>query len=227
MIERLIRRILKQQIDQVFRDREALVTFLRAQGHTAEADETALVDQLIKQPPEVYQDLARLNQKFPNIAVVLGPESEHDKQPLSDLAGIVSADDAAAIGAPGLEGQPIYAALATPNIHLYVHATHPDVAIVLLELLRSFVLLMHPALQAAGATRLGVAAKGLEPLNLDTVGPDYIFRRVLQLALLVPVTAIPTIADDGTFNSIAGLHVAGGSTSSGGNATTLITTGTG
>lgn len=224
MIERVIHRLLETKIQEIADDLTKLRVFLRANNIVSD-EEDKLVEAFRQTPLSVYQDLARAHQKFPNICIVLGQESEYDPRGtfLNDFGEFIDSETAAALEYAGAEGDPVYSSIYSREYHLHVHAQHPDMAIVGYELAKLLLSLARPLFNEMGVLNTQLAGRGLEPIPMSESGGDFIFRRVLVFRALEASSIIDLTSTFGTFTSIAGLHVAGGSTSDVGNARTLVT----
>lgn len=222
MLERYLKRSLEAKMAEVAQDRDTLTAFLRANRHIREAEDEALVDLFLATPPKVYQDLARAHEKFPNVCIILGPEREVEEAE-NNLIELASAEQADELGIPGLVDVPILGSLMNKELHLYIHAVHPDVAILTYELTKMFMLLSVHDIQAqTGASFASMAGTGLDPIPASEAGGDFIFRRLLRTTFLELFQVAQPGVPIGEYSSIAGLHTAGGSTSSVGNAKTLV-----
>lgn len=223
MLERFLQRVLNEGLQNMAQNTEDLRVFLRSQNRLGDAEEDKLVSVFTETPFEVYQDLARAWQRFPNVCIVLGPESEMDNRGvfLGDIGGVVSAEEAALLEAPSAAGAGYSTSIYQRAYHLYVHALHPDVCIVGYEIVKRLLALARPALNEAGVMNTKISGQGIEPIPRQEAGADHIFRRIVKFDAIEPFEVVE-LEPLASFSSIAGLHIDGGSTSDVGNVTTLV-----
>ena len=222
MLERLIYTLLDDQIQRLAANPDKLRLLLRHQNRLSSAEEDALVEAFSKTPFKVFHDLAQAHQTFPNICIVLGQEEE-DREALGDLGGVLTLADAQMLEEPAAADQDYLASLYSRRYDLYVHAMHPDMVIAGYDIAKMLLTFARREFSAEGALNTKISGSGLTPIPLDDGRADFIFRRVLHFTALETFGVVDLDGLGGLFSSVGGLHVAGGSTSSPGSVTTLVT----
>lgn len=222
MLERLLRRLLLDGISRLSEDTSRLVTYFAAQNRL-EADEVNRLREVFERtPPAVYQQLARTDVKFPCYTIHLSGEAEHIPGTfLGDFAGVLSQEQAEALGNLTLEGGEHLGSFYMKDYQIIAHSPHPDTTIALYELSKYFIQRGKGLLSDQGVLNTKLSGGDMAPLSNEQWGPDYIFRRRLSVQLIelheVVGDLLPPI------RTIDGLRVSVGSTISANGVKTLVT----
>lgn len=225
MLERLLKRLLLDGIVRLAEDPSRLTTYFAAQNRL-DAEEIAKLSEVFeKTPPNVYQNLARTDVKFPCYTIHLSSEAEHIPGTfMGDLAGFIDSDQAAAFDNAALEGGELLGSFYTKDFQIIAHSIHPDLTIALYELSKYFIQRGKTLLTDQGVLNTKLSGGDIAPLSAGEYGPDFIFRRRLSVQLLelheVVGDVLPPI------RSVAGLRVSSGSTISANGVKTLVTVST-
>lgn len=212
MLERLLYRELKNQIDNITDD--DLRTFFSSQQRfsTGEVDKVQQV--FSAQRPSVVLGYPRRDVNLPVYSIQLSNEREY--QPgtfLGDFLGGIQEEELAELGGePALLGGDLYGAMYMRELHILVYSVHPDTCLYMYELAKRCIMLARPRYNEEGVLRTMLYGEDLEPVQdkvFEKQAGDWLFRRVLRLQAieLFQIGNDPGLELAGPVREIRGVHV--------------------
>lgn len=201
--ERLLRRVLLDEVDRLAADRAELTRFL---GHffdpTTDVEERdTYVDDFIRNPPRVVLGYPRATGDLPIFAIVLTSEDEaEDTAMLANYVGETLPGETP----PGGTDQEYEGSFFSQMNSVYVFAQNPDQTLYLYHFAKLVLLGARDALHNAGLISPSYSGGELSPNEIYL--PDNVFARVLNVSYTV-LMSVPKLLGhaDGRKLKVGGL----------------------
>lgn len=183
MLERLLKRIVDDQVQRAVANPSYFQQFLADQGRLTAHEIAALVQHLTRRRPSVALHLPRKASPLPCYVIAMDSEQEGDRGDkgayLGDFGGHMSDVEADVLGDPCLGGRERLVVHYHRFYSIDCYGIHPDNVLALYEFSKYILLRARDPLATAGVDIRQVSGQALELLDIDDWGPDHIYRRRL------------------------------------------------
>lgn len=177
--ERLIRALLKSEVDRLLADEDELRRFFSHFFDPTlpedEVEREAYVSNFRTNPPRVVLGYPRTTGSFPVFAIVLNTDEEADERFLAKYMGTTLPEE----NPPGGNDQNYEGSFFNQNISVYIMAQNPDQTIYLYHLAKFILFGGREALECAGLIDPSYSGGELSPNEMYL--PDNVFGRVLTI----------------------------------------------
>lgn len=205
MIERLFYTALKEEIDELGANPEALNRFL-AQLDLPEQERAGVIRFFNKRAPRIYHNYPRLEEVvLPLYAIILESEMESTNW-LGDYEGIITEEIATTLGDLSLIGADIIGALYTAKYSIWtVVEENPDLTLYYYQIAKYALMKRRNLLKTQGIISMKLSGKDIGPDQHYM--PSNVFIRRLDIECVYDFSIVGNLPFDGGVGEIDGIYV--------------------